>query len=256
MDDLLVWLIPLFSCTAFIYATVGFGGGSTYLALLYLAGIDYVGLPIIALICNIIVVIGNSINHTRHRSFEMKLITPFLLASIPFSFLGGLLPVNQNLFLWILGVSLLVAALRLLLTDTIMSDTILPDWRTACIVGIPTGAALGLLSGITGLGGGIFLAPILYLLRWGQPRQIAASASLFILFNSVSGLIGQILKSQTIPPVHFIVPLAIAVAIGGIFGTQMGYIRIKKPMLQRITAVLILFVSLKILWEQFLKGHI
>lgn len=247
-------MLPLslmFFLTALLYASVGFGGGSTYLALLYLSGLDFRIIPILALLCNIIVVSANMVNHVRTQSIESRIVIPFLMSSIPCAFIGGLVPIGKSHFLWILGLSLLAAALRLFLTKSLSSDNIIPKWSHVFRIGLPVGSILGFVSGITGLGGGIFLAPILYLLKWGHPRQIAASASLFILLNSISGITGHILKSGTFPDAKLILPLGGVVLAGAFIGSNLGHFRWQRFTLQRVTALLILFVSLRILWDKF-----
>lgn len=240
-------LVLAFLVTALLYASVGFGGGSTYNALLVLAGTDYRILPAIALICNIIVVAGGSWRFARERCVPWRRLWPILLLSAPLAWIGGRIPIARDSFVLILGLSLLVAAI-LMLTQRerehpIGSD---PRWRWAAQL---TGAGVGLLSGLVGIGGGIFLAPILHLARWAEPRVIAGTASVFILVNSLAGLAGQASKIGTdrLGQVGAYWPLMLAVLIGGQVGSLLGA-RLLPPRVIRIaTALLIAYVAARLL---------
>jgi uncharacterized membrane protein YfcA len=183
-----------FLLVAAVYAAAGFGGGSTYNALLVLGGIDYRSIPIIALSCNIIVVTGGIYHYSRGGHFSWRDLAPFAIPSIPMAWLGGRISVSETVFVGLLGLTLLLTA-AFLLTKRLRQPSALSvvprrDWQW----GIPAGAGIGLVSGMVGVGGGIFLAPLLYLMRQGSPRRIAALASGFILLNSSAGLAGQLMK--------------------------------------------------------------
>ena len=188
----------LFFVTALIYSSVGLGGGSTYLALLLLWGAPYQIFPIVALACNIIVVSGNSFNYIRTGKLNLKLLIPYLLGSIPFAFIGGSIQIEKELFEIILFFVLAIAGVLLLNNfksygDNSSSYKTLPIYISALI-----GVVLGFASGIVGIGGGIFLSPILYLFRAANPRHITTTVSLFILINSIFGIIGQLTKNQNL----------------------------------------------------------
>ena len=188
-------LVAAFLVTAVLYASVGFGGGSTYSALLVLNGTDYRILPAIALVCNIIVVSGGIWRFSRTGHLSLRRLTPFLVTSIPMAWLGGRLLISETVFIGMLGAALLLSGLRLVMENAPpQDDTAITEPRHLAS-GI-TGAGIGLLSGLVGIGGGIFLAPVLYMMKWGGARQIAAACSLFILVNSLSGLVGQVMKLQ------------------------------------------------------------
>lgn len=242
-------LIPLFMATAAAYSSVGFGGGSTYLALLVAAGVPYTVLPSTALMCNIVVTVVGSYKFARAGYFRAKTVVPFLVASIPFAYLGGLVAIGKQLFLLLLGLSLLAAALRLFLPDERFKRVRAVAWQEAWLVGLPIGAGLGFLSGVTGIGGGIFLAPVLYFLGWAEARVVAASASIFILANSASGLVGQLSKNSFAFAPEIALPLAAAALLGSLIGTEFGSNVLSSTTLRRVTAVLILFVSLNVLWK-------
>lgn len=242
-------LIPLFFLTALLYAAVGFGGGSTYNALLIIYGVDYRILPTIALACNVIVVGGGVWRFSRAQQMQLARFWPYLVTSIPAAWMGGRLPVTEGVFVGLLGFALLASGLRLLFMAQPKALTTRED---TLILPLIIGASLGLLSGIVGIGGGIFLAPILYLIGWGTARQIAAACSLFILLNSISGLGGQITKlgdtallAEAIP----YWPLLVAVLIGGQIGSLIGAGKLQAVWMKRMTAILILYVSARLIWR-------
>jgi len=248
-----LYLIGLFFIVAIIYAAVGFGGGSTYNALLVLSGTDYRILPAIALTCNIVVVSGGVWRFSRERLIEFKALLPFLLASVPAAWIGGRLPISETVFIGLLGGALLISGARLFLQRDLVFNTddkrSIPTWFAGLI-----GGSIGFLSGLVGIGGGIFLAPVLYSLRWDTPRKIAAACSLFILVNSVAGLSGQIMKlsdSAILSLVWPYWPLIPAVFFGGQIGSLMASKHFNPVMLKRLTAVLILYVAARLLFRLF-----
>jgi uncharacterized protein len=245
----MVWLALGFAITAALYASVGFGGGSTYTALLTMAGTDYRILPAISLVCNIIVVTGGTIRYARAGEVPWRRVLPIVAVSAPLAVLGGLTPIRQPTFMLLLGLSLLVAGLLLTFQREV------PKARQAGFAGLPlvAGAALGYLSGLVGIGGGIFLAPLLHLIGWDKPRAIAATASLFILVNSLAGLIGQSTKLSASGEAGALIaywPLALAVLVGGQLGSHLGLKLFTELQLRRATGLLILFVAGQLLWRQ------
>ena len=186
-----------FFITAILYSSVGFGGGSTYLALLLIWGIPYYIFPVIALLCNIIVVSGNSFNYIRAGNLNLKLLIPFLVGSIPFAFFGGSLKINKEVFEIFLFIVLSIAGILLLVKNKSYDSDDLVVNKIKFIYSLLIGSILGFVSGVVGIGGGIFLSPILFLLKAEKPKIIATCASLFILINSVSGILGQLTKDNT-----------------------------------------------------------
>ncbi|MFN2258220.1 MAG: sulfite exporter TauE/SafE family protein [Parasphingopyxis sp.] len=244
-------LAALFALTALLYAMVGFGGGSTYNALLVLHGTDYRILPAIALICNIIVVSGGVWRFGRAGHLDWRRVRPWLVASVPAAWIGGRLPVSETLFIGALGGALLVAGLQLAIER---KPAIEPGEERAVgwVVTLAAGGGLGFLAGLVGIGGGIFLAPLLYWMRWGSPRAIAGAASLFILVNSLAGLAGQLTKLDAIGEAAAIAPywpLFVAVLLGGQIGSRLGSARIPPLLVKRLTALLILYVAARLLWR-------
>ncbi|MEM9616990.1 MAG: sulfite exporter TauE/SafE family protein [Pseudomonadota bacterium] len=247
---MVVGLAFLFFVTALLYASVGFGGGSTYNALLVLNGTDYRVLPAIALICNIIVVAGGAWRFSRAGHLNWRALAPWLAASIPTAWIGGRIPVSETLFVGALGFSLLIAGAHLLLErDRSLSEAATP---TSPTLALPIGGGIGFLSGLVGIGGGIFLAPVLYFLRWGQPRDIAGACSLFILVNSVSGLTGQLMKLESLNVAGQIADYWLvfpAVLIGGQIGSRFSSAALSPKTIKRLTAVLILYVSVRLIFR-------
>lgn len=245
--------IPLaFFVTAALYASVGFGGGSTYTALLALTISDISLVPILSLCCNIAVVGLGSYWAMARRAFNWRLAAPFIIGSVPFAFIGGLMPLSDNVYLLLLATSLLLAGLRLMFIGD--GEVAQPAPRQNTALAFAIGAGLGLLSGMVGIGGGIFLAPILHYLRWSHAKAIAALSSFFILVNSVSGLIGQLVKTGTevLPMlVGTLIPLLLMVVLGAVLGGRILLERFSQTHMRRITALLIILVALRLFWQLY-----
>ncbi|MEH6696585.1 MAG: sulfite exporter TauE/SafE family protein [Hyphomonas sp.] len=243
-------LACLFFFTAILYSSVGFGGGSTYNALLIMFGTDFRIVPIVALACNIIVVSGNVLRYMRAGLMKVRTLAPAMVFSIPMAWVGGRIPINETLFTSLLGIVLLATGL-LMLVQARNEATWQPRASPVPAIWLmPAGAATGLLAGLVGIGGGIFLAPILYAVRWGEAKQIAAACSLFILVNSASGIIGQAGKLSDMGIVSLALPywpLLLAVAIGGWIGNAFGVFRLPPARVRQATGVLILIVAIRLL---------
>ncbi len=235
-------LIICFFFIALIYSSVGFGGGSSYLALLAVMGTSVEIMRPTALLCNIIVVTGGVYIFYREKKVDLKKSWPFLAASIPFAFIGGLWKLNDALFFQILGGCLIVTAIFLWLKPR----QILQPQSGNLMLNLGLGSSVGFLSGLVSIGGGIFLSPILHLLQWDEVKKISALASLFILVNSISGLAGQLIRSPSLD-YRFVVPLLLAVLAGGQVGSRLGAKRFNPMHIKRITAVLILVAGINIL---------
>ena len=212
----------LFFITAILYSSVGFGGGSTYLALLLIWDIPYYIFPVIALMCNIIVVSGNSFNYIRAGNHNFNLLLPFLIGSIPFAFLGGSLKIDKDFFEILLFFVLSIAGILLLINNKSYENENLTIKKINFIYSLIIGSVLGLVSGIVGIGGGIFLSPILFLLKAEKPKIISTTASLFILINSISGILGQFTKDKTFDELMNYWPLFLSVFIGGLIGNYLN----------------------------------
>ena len=242
----------LFFVTAILYSSVGFGGGSTYLALLLIWGIPYQIFPIIALSCNIIVVSGNSFNYIRAGNLNLKLLLPYLIGSIPLAFIGGSLPIEKKFFEILLLIVLSVAGLLLLFKFKSYDDKEENYRKIPIIISIFIGGILGFVSGVVGIGGGIFLSPILFLIRAAKPNHIITTASLFILINSLSGIIGQLTKSSVLSEIQNYWFLLLAVLIGGQIGNFLNLKIFPTRILALVTAGLVLFVAIRMAYKLFI----
>ena len=238
-------LAILFLVTAILYSSVGFGGGSTYLALLLIWGVPYFIFPVIALSCNIIVVSGNCFNYIRAGNLNLRLLIPYLIGSIPLAYIGGSLPIEKRLFEILLFLVLAAAGTLLLFNFKSYDDKETSYRKIPILVSIFIGGALGFISGVVGIGGGIFLSPILFLVRAGRPKQIVTTASLFILINSISGIIGQLSKNAVLAEVPNYWYLLAAVLIGGQIGNFLNLKIFPTWILALVTAFLVLFVSIR-----------
>lgn len=245
--------LPLaFLVTALIYASVGFGGGSTYTALMALSGLDYRLVPMVSLVCNIVVVAGSSVRFARGGITPWRKAAPLIALGAPAALLGGLTPIGERAFLVLLGASLLVAGLGLLLpvkNDGQDGAEVRAPARTAKFMTLAA-APLGYLAGLVGIGGGIFLAPLLHLARWDRPRAVAATASLFILVNSLFGLAGQVAKGgagRLVLVADAAWPLLIAVAIGGQAGSLLASRLLPPRAIRLLTAALTIWVGARLL---------
>ena len=235
-----------FFVTAILYSSVGFGGGSTYLALLLIWDVPYYIFPVTALFCNVIVVSGNSINYIRTGNLNLKILIPYLIGSIPFAFIGGSINLNKDIFEVILFLVLTLAGILLLINSNSYKENNLKINEVNKLVSVSIGVVLGFVSGVVGIGGGIFLSPILFLLKAGYPRQIASTASLFILINSISGILGQITKQNVFNEIMNYWLLFLVVLIGGQLGNFLNLKFLSNKLLTLITSGLVIFVALRI----------
>lgn len=236
--------LPLiFFLIALFYSSVGFGGGSSYLALMSLFISDFYEIRSTALVLNICVVTIGTIVFIRTRVFDFKKFWPFLLSSIPLAYLGARLRLSETVFFLILGSALILSGAFLLLRFVKLTLTS-REFSLPKKLGL--GGSVGLLAGVSGIGGGIFLSPLLNLVGWANPRTIASLASVFILVNSVSGLIGLTMAGTFHIDEHLIVRLIIAVVLGGSIGSYLSNKKFNLRILGALTAVLVLYVGLRL----------
>ena len=248
----MIILSILFFVTAILYSSVGFSGGSTYLALLLIWQIPYYIFPVIALCCNIIVVSGNCFNYTKAGNLNFKLLLPYLIGSIPLSFIGGSLTIEKKVFEILLFLVLTIAGFLLLLKFKSYDDEEETYKNIPKFISIIIGAILGFVSGIVGIGGGIFLSPILFLIKAGKPKHIVTTASLFILINSIFGISGQLTKSLIFVEIQNYWFLFLAVLIGGQIGNFLNLKIFPSRILALVTAGLVIFVAARIGFKLFI----
>ena len=247
MNEDLITLGILFFIISLFYSSAGFGGGSSYLAVLALTSLSFPVIRSTALICNIIVVSGGTYLFARHKHIPWKKSLPLIIASIPMAFLGGQWPSEDKVFYILLGFSLLVAAIAILFQT--FSKPLKEQREMKLAPSAAVGGGIGFLSGLVGIGGGIFLAPVLHLMKWADAKQIAATASLFILLNSISGLLGQMYRYSASFDWQLTLPLGVAVLLGGQSGSRLTIKHLNLATVKRVTGILILVASFKILWD-------
>ncbi len=248
----MIILSILFFVTAILYSSVGFGGGSAYLALLLISGVPYFIFPILALSCNIIVVSGNCFNYIRAGNLNLRLLIPYLIGSMPLAFIGGSLPIEKKLFEILLFLVLTIAGILLLLNFRSYDDKEESYRKIPIIISILIGGILGFISGVVGIGGGVFLSPILFLIKAGRPKHIVTTASLFILINSLSGIVGQLTKNAVISEIPNYWFLLLAVLVGGQVGNFLNLKIFPTRILALVTSCLVLFVAIRIAYKLFI----
>jgi len=247
-------ILLFFFIIAFIYASVGFGGGSSYLAILALYALPFKEMRLIALICNIIVVTGGTIIFIKHKQVNREKILPLVLISVPMAFLGAIIKLRQDTFFIILGCSLIVAAVLLWIKTTrITSEDLNSENKNTYVKDGLLGGSIGLLSGMVGIGGGIFLSPLLNLIKWDTPKKIAATAGIFILVNSVAGIAGQLTNLPSAFNITRVILLCGVVFLGGQFGSRMGAVKFNPVVIRRMTAVLVFVAGIEVLYEHLVK---
>lgn len=240
-------VLLLFFVIALVYSSAGFGGGSSYLAVLALFAIPMDTLRPTALICNLVVVSGNLIIFWKNDHLKIHRSAPLVLAGIPLAFLGGYWKLSERSFFLLLGAGLLLAAIAM----WAQNQKVKPQ-STESTLALPVnwtlGGTLGLMAGLTGIGGGIFLSPLLNLMRWDTPKVIAATASLFIFCQSAAGLAGQMTRQPAIDWA-FILPLLAAVLLGGQIGARWSAGWFPQSGVRNLTAALVFYAGLTILWR-------
>jgi uncharacterized membrane protein YfcA len=240
-------IILFFLIIAFIYSSVGFGGGSSYLAVLAMYNLPYQEIRLTALICNVIVVVGGVYIYIKNKQTDWSKIIPIALVSVPMAYLGAVLKISKETFFLILGITLIIAALLLWIkTEAKNREEISRNNEASLIRNGFLGGGIGFLSGLVGIGGGIFLSPLLNLMKWDTPRKIAATSSVFILVNSISGIFGQVSKLSADMNYLRILILCLAVFIGGQIGSRMS-LNWNPLVIKRVTAILVLIAGINVL---------
>jgi uncharacterized membrane protein YfcA len=241
------FLLISFFTIALVYSSVGFGGGSSYLAVMAqpLFGLLPEVIRPTALLCNIVVVTGGTLIFYRQGKISLREIWPFIVASVPMAFVGGFWKLQDATFFILLGITLLAASAFLWIQEDVKKES--SARMNSAISKAVIGGFIGFLSGLVSIGGGIFLSPILHFLNWADAKKISALASVYILVNSISGLVGQF--SRGLPHLDWtlMISLLVAVLLGGQIGSRLGARRFKPIYVRRITAILIFIASLNIL---------
>jgi uncharacterized membrane protein YfcA len=241
MEIQLLFILLLF-VVAFLYASVGHGGASGYLALMALFSMSPAFMKPTALLLNLFVSLSAFILFYRGGHFKWKLFLPFALASVPLSFLGGMIAIDAEVYKKVLGALLLIPVVRMLFFPN-ASEQDLKEGSTGLSVLI--GAVIGFLSGLIGIGGGIILSPVLLLLKWTNQKQTAAISALFIFVNSLAGLGGQLSKGLNVESGMFM--YAGIAFVGGTLGGWLGASRFNQQILKYLLAAVLLLAALKLL---------
>jgi uncharacterized membrane protein YfcA len=240
--DLIVVLTAAVFVVALLYSSVGHAGASGYIAVMTLLNLAPTEIKPIALALNILVASIGSWQFWRAGHFSWGLFWPFALLSVPCAFLGGYLNLPTGVFKVIVGIILLISAVQFVVRPPAEGEPVPP----AKPVRMATGAGLGLLSGLTGTGGGIFLTPLLIFMRWARTKTAAATSALFILLNSIAGLLGNLSATNSFP--RFGVSLLAAAAIGGTVGSYLGSRRLEPIVIKRLLAVVLTIAGFKLIF--------
>ncbi|MGW8123569.1 sulfite exporter TauE/SafE family protein [Roseivirga echinicomitans] len=243
-------LIFFFFAIAFLYSSVGFGGGSSYLAILSLYSFEYRLLRSIALVCNLIVVSGGTYLFAKQGHIKWKKTLPLVLVSVPLAFLGARIPFQEKMFFMLLGATLVLAGIVMLLEDYLRKLSVkqaADDKKEKPLVNGVIGGSIGLLAGSVGIGGGIFLSPLLHIMHWDKAKTIAGTASFFILINSASGLAGQLSEGNLTFDFKMILCLGLSVLVGGQLGSRLSVFKLSQKRVKILTALLVLFAGGRLL---------
>ena len=238
-------LAGLFLFVALLYSSVGLGGGSTYTALLTIAGVSYLVIPTISLSLNLVVTFIGMINFYRGGHVKPKLIFPFLITSMPFAYLGGALHLSREVFLWLLMITLIMVVVRIYVIGNLTLRYELKG-TPRLLFSLALGAVLGFVAGTVGIGGGIYLVPLMIMFGLSTEKEAAATGAVFIWLNSFSGLAARFQRDLLDP--ETIIPLI----IGGYIGSNLGSQRFSPRVIQRTLGlaivVAIFFISRKLIF--------
>ena len=244
MDEMIIPLFGLaaiFFVVALLYSSVGLGGASSYVPLLALAGVYYEWIPSTALMLNIAVTLIGSINYWKQGHLRMKLIGMFLLSSMPMSYLGGAIALDKEVFYLLLWVTLVFVAIRIYWKGELCLEFKLQP-KSQLFVSLLLGAVLGFVSGTVGIGGGIYLVPLIILFGLGTEQEAAASGAAFILLNSMAGLVARFQRGAV--SLELMLPLLLAVLAGGFLGSRLGAVRFNPLTIQKILGLVVILALL------------
>ena len=255
-DVLILVLAPIFFIISFFYSSVGFAGGSSYIAVLVLVGVNLYAVPPISLALNIIVSSSALFNYLRAGHLSLRLSIP-LLISVPFAFIGGSIVLPEKILTFIFVISLFCASAALLLSGRKLTlqyekrRKLNLDLTKTTLITCPLGALLGGISGLVGIGGGIWLSPILIMSGLANPKEAAASASLFILTNSISGFIAHYINNIKNIDFDLLMPLSVIVLFGGILGSRLGAFKFDHNKIIMIIGVLVALAAINLATKLF-----
>ena len=227
---------------AFLYASVGHAGASGYIAVMSLASLAPAEIKPTALVLNILVASIGTWQFWRAGHFSWRVFWPFAVLSMPMAFVGGYVALPTHVFKILIGVVLLLSAAHFFWNPHVDEVRVEPSKPVA----IGAGGLLGLFAGLTGTGGGIFLTPLLLVMRWAKTKTASATSALFILVNSISGLLGNFSSTQKIP--GFVVPLLVAAVVGGTAGAYFGSRRFAPSIIKRLLATVLVIAGLKLVF--------
>lgn len=239
------FLIPLIFLAAMLFSSVGHGGASAYLAAMALMNVAPASMRPAALVLNILVASIAIYKFYRADAFSWRLFLPLSIASVPAAFIGGLVTLPNHLYKPIVGLVLIFAAWHIFTQATKPYQVNQSAAKTPVLLGV--GAVLGMLSGLTGIGGGVFLSPILLFYKWAETKVISGVAAAFILVNSIAGLIGVLIKQPVLPAA---LPYwAVAAILGGLIGAEYGSRRLANPSIRRLLALVLLLAGSKMVFS-------
>lgn len=248
----LLVLIPLVFIVAGAYASVGLGGGTGYLAVMTLVGISAATMTPTALFLNLVVTGAALLRFGLAGRLKWRLFLPFLLPAMPAAFLGGILTADRKVFLALLAGTLMAAAITMFRhAPNAQEHGLDPERKRLFLLAIPAGFAIGFLSGFLGIGGGVFLGPLILYLGWAGPKEMAAMNSTLILVLSAVALSAHGIKGSV--KLSIVLPLAVAAFLGGLGGATFAEKKLSAPILQRVFAVIVLVASLKAACDVMLK---
>jgi len=233
----------MFFTIAFIYSSVGLGGGSAYTALLVILSFSQAVIPMISLSLNIIVTSVGSYNFIKNKLLRFRLIAPFLLTSIPMAFLGGMLNLPNEIFQWILVISLLFVAMRIYFWKNTSLNLKLSS-TAKLLLSLVSGSILGFVAGTVGIGGGVYLIPLIIIFRLGTGKEAAACGAVFVFINSIVGITAR-LQYNSINLLEYI-PLVVAVLLGGLLGSYLGALRYSARTMEKILGLIILIAIIAV----------
>ncbi len=241
MEEIILYGLAFF-VIAFLYATVGHGGASGYLALMALFNFNVVVIKPTALILNLLVSCIAFVSFYKAKHFKSTLLWPLVITSIPFAYIGSIVPVSEGVYKKILAIVLLIAVIRMLFLNKVNSSNHAPKWYWLSLAG----AIIGIISGMVGMGGGILLSPLLLLMGWSNQQQTAALSAIFIFLNSAAGMLGQLKQGFSLDQSTY--TIIVFVLVGGWLGAYFGSKKLQSNQLKFILATVLIVAATKLLF--------